>query len=226
MYFLDSSFFTGDIFIPNLEENCIKNVEFYKLMSKWEKEALELVLGKCLADELIEQFEIVGEDGAKEYKLKSDADQKWNYLIDGRKYAETDEMVDHFADLSVSGCGCNSSVCTKHNWEGLVRKQTILLDGDEAVYNESLLAYYVYYMWCFDNASKTTGVGEQLPEAKNSTGISNKVKRIAAWNYFWTWVRACQRGGKIGLHIFLKEHSGSFESFEEICFENQNIYGI
>ena len=63
MYFLNTSFFTGDIFIPNLEQNCVQNVEFYKLMSKWEKEGLELSLGKCLADELLSQFEIVDGEG-------------------------------------------------------------------------------------------------------------------------------------------------------------------
>ncbi|MCZ2084811.1 MAG: hypothetical protein LC112_11115 [Flavobacteriales bacterium] len=226
MYFLDNSFFTGDIFIPNLEETCIKNVEFYKLMSKWEKECLELVLGKCLSDELLSQFEIVTGENGKEYKLKIDADPKWSYLIDGRKYQSTDELVINFADLSAYGCGCYESKCTVHNWEGIVKEQTILLQGAEATFKESFLAYYVYFMWCFDNASKTTGVGEQMPEAKNSTGITNKAKRIAAWNYFYTWVRGCQKGGKIGLHLFIKEHAEAFESFEEICFKNQNIYGL
>lgn len=226
MYFLDLSFFTGDIHIPNLEESCVQNLEFYKLMSKWEKEALELVMGKCLSDELLEQFEIVEGDNGKEYKLKSDADPKWGYLVNGRKYSETDEDVDDFYDLSVSGCGCSSGNCTVHNWEGIVKRQTIILNGAEVTYKESFLAYYVYYMWCFDNASRTTGVGEQLPEAKNSTSVSNRSKRISAWNYFWTWTRGCQRGGQTGLHIFLKEHAGLFPTFEEICFQNQNIYGI
>ena len=226
MYFLDHSFFTGDIFIPNLEETCVKNVEFYKLMSKWEKEALELVLGKCLADELLEQIEIVDGENGKEYKLKSDADPKWSYLVSGRKYSEKDEGVGEFYDLSASGCGCTSGVCTVHNWEGLVRSQTVIINGQTATYKESLLAYYVYYMWTFDNASKTTGVGEQLPEAKNSQTVSNRVKRISAFNYFWTWTRGCQRGGHTGLHIFIKEHAGLYESFEEICFDNPNFYGI
>ena len=156
MYFLDQSFFTGDIHIPNLEESCVQNLEFYKLMSKWEKEALELVLGKCLSDELLAQFEIVEGENGKEYKLKSDADPKWGYLVNGRKYSETDEDVEYFYDLSVSGCGCSSGNCTVHNWEGIVKSQAIILNGAEVTYKESFLAYYVYYMWTFDNASRTT----------------------------------------------------------------------
>lgn len=226
MYFLNNSFFTGDIFIPNLEETCTKNVEFYKLMSKWEKEALELSFGKCLSDELLDQFEIVDGEGGKEYRLKEDSDPKWDYLVNGRKYAETDELVSDFADLSGCGCGCYEGKCEYHNWEGIVRQQTIILGGGEVTYKESFLAYYVYYMWCFNNASKTTGVGEQLPQAANSIGVTNHAKRIVAWNYFYSWVRGCTKGGIIGLHRFIKEHSDSFENFEEICFKNQNIYGI
>lgn len=225
MYFIDQSFFTGDIHIPNLEETHIQNIEFYKLMSKWEKEALELTLGKCLADDLISQFEITGDKGMKEYTLKEDADPKWSQLINGRKYSKDDEGVSSFEALS-SGCGCNSVQCSTHNWEGIIREHELILNGNLETFKESYLAYYVYFMWCYDNASKTTGTGEQRPESKNSTGITNKAKRIAAWNYFYSLVRSCQSGGKIGLHTYLKEHSELFDTFEEMCFQNQNIYGI
>lgn len=225
MYFLDQSFFTGDIHIPNLDETCVQNYTFFKLMSKWEKEALELSLGKCLSDDLLSQFEITGEEGMKEYTLKDGVDDKWEFLINGRNYSKDDEGVSSFSELGF-GCGCNSGNCLTHNWEGIVNENEIIVNGKLETFKESFLAYYVYFMWCFDNASRTTGTGEQVPDSKNSSGISNKAKRIAAWNYFYTLVRGCQSGGKTGLHIFLKEHSELFDTFEEICFQNQNIYGI
>ncbi|WP_390452258.1 hypothetical protein [Chryseobacterium sp. Alg-005] len=204
----------------------MKNYEIYKLISKWEIEALELVLGKCLADELLEQFEITGVEGSKEFKLKDNADPKWKFLIEGRKYQESDSGVSDFYDLTSMGCGCRTSTCPHHKWEGIIKKVPLIIEGKEEHYKESLLAYYVYYMWTYDNASRTSVAGEQKIKVKNSFSVSNQTKRISAFNYFWSWVRACTYGGKVGLHVFLKEHSELFPSFEEIKFQNQNIYGI
>lgn len=226
MYLLDFSFFTGNIHIPNLQENCFKDYSFYKLLSKWEKEGLELILGKNLSDELISQFEITGEEGSKKMQLKSNVDQKWKFLIDGRKYQKDDEFVSRYFQLSNYGCGCKVSNLPYHVWDGLIQKQTIIIDGKEATFKESLLAYYVYYRWTFDNASVTTGVGEQLLNAKNSSNVSNIHKRVSAFNYFFSLVRYCGDTGKVGLQLFLKEHAELFPSFVEIQFENQNIYGV
>ncbi|WP_234110136.1 hypothetical protein [Chryseobacterium sp. R2A-55] len=224
MYFVDPSFFTGDIHIPNMDENCLKDFTIFKLIAKWERECLELVLGKCLADELLSQFEITGEDGSKKYTLKTDSDPKWKLLIDGRKYSEDDESVSNFSDSPSCGCGC--SECDHHFWEGLVYGTETLLKGEFVEFKESLIAYYIYYMWSFNNLSQTTGTGEQVPEDKNSSYTSNKLKRTSAFNYFWQKVRFCEHGGKVGLHQFLKEHSGLFPNFEEICFNNINIYDL
>lgn len=226
MYFVDPSMFTGDIHIPNLEESCIQDIEIYKLVSKWEIEALELVLGKCLADDLVSQLEITGLDGEKKYTLSTEADPKWELLLNGRKYSEGDESVTSFADSLPCGCGCIDSNCEHHFWEGLVYKTKTILFGKEASFKESLLAYYIYYQWSFRNLSQTTGTAEQVPESKNSVYASNKIKRTSAFNYFWTKVRHCGSGGKVGLHLFLKEHSGLFPNFEEICFKNHNLYDI
>lgn len=218
--------FTGDIHIPNLEEGCIQDLEFYKLIAKWEIECLELVLGKCLADELLSQYEITGDEGKKKYTLKTDSDPKWKLLIDGHKYSEGDEFVTEFSSSLPCGCGCSDSSCEKHFWEGLVTETKTILQGNEVAFKESLIAYYIYYQWSFNNLSKTTGTGEQVPESKNSVYASNKFKRTSAFNYFWTKVRHCESGGKVGLHLFLKEHSELFSNFEEICFKNHNLYDL
>lgn len=226
MYFVDPSMFTGDIHIPNLEEKCVQDLEVFKLFAKWERECLELVLGKCLADELLNQFEITGNAGAKKYTLRTGSDPKWNWLISGRKYRNGDESVSEFADSMPCGCGCSGSECEHHFWEGLVYETKLLIAGNEVSFKESLIAYYVYYMWSFNNLSQTTGTGEQVPESKNSIYTSNKIKRTSAFNYFWTKVRHCEIGGKVGLHLFLKEHFGAYPNFEEVCFKNLNLYDL
>lgn len=226
MYFVDPSCFTGDINIPNLEEKCIQDFEILKLIAKWERECLELVLGKCLADELLSQFEITGEGGAKKYTLKTDSDPKWKLLINGRKYKEDDEFVTGFTNSLPCGCGCSDSECEHHFWEGLTYETNTIVLGNEATFKESLIAYYIYYMWSFHSLSITTGTGEKDAESKNTTNVSNKIKRTSAFNYFWQKVRFCEIGGKVGLHMFLREHSGLFPNFEEICFKNINLYDV
>lgn len=217
MYFLDTSFFTGDIHIPNLEETCVTDMQFFKLIAKWERECLELVLGRCLTEELLNQFRITGEDGAKKYMLKSEADIKWKHLIEGRTYSQEDVS-------NYSGCICSD--CDTHTWSGFVTKTPVLLNGLEVEFKESFLAYYVYYMWTFDNASRTTGTGERLPEAKNSVSVSPKAKRIAAWNYFYSMVRGCSSTGAVGLYAYLNENAELFPTWAGANIQNQNIYGI
>lgn len=216
MYFVDPSMFTGDIFIPNLEEKCTQDIQIFKLISKWEKECLELILGKALAAELLDQFEITGEDGSKEFTLKSDAETKWTHLIEGRKYQEEDDLVTEFLDTSSS----------LHYWDGLITKTDTLRSGQVITYKESLIAYYIYFMWCLNNISQTTGTGEMIPKVKNSVSVSSKMKRTSAFNYFWTKVRCYDSAGNVGLHMFLKEHRSTFPSFEELPFKNMNIYDI
>ena len=227
MIFIDPSFFTGELHIPNLENSDVKDYEFFKLATEWELECLELAFGKCLAEELISQFEITGEDGSKKYQLKSGVDPKWSFLIDGRKYSKADSLVSHFSNLSVLGCGCNSSSnCNYHFWDGIVKKQDVIVEGKVLNYKTSFIADFVYYKWSFYNESVTTGTGEQSPESKNSSKASNKIKRTNAYNSFWAKVKSCESGGKVGLHLFLNEHAESFENFIEHDFCYHNIWDV
>lgn len=217
MIFVNPSMFTGDIHIPNLEESCIKDYEIFKLISKWEIECLESVLGKCLFDQLMDQMEIKTneETNSKYYGLKDDADQKWKWLVYGRTYSKTDESVSSFEDLSVCGCGCASGNCEFHVWEGFVTTIPTIINGEVKEFKESFLAYAVYYNWSFHNQSRTTGIGEQKPEAKNSASVPNVTKRIDSFNYFQLKVRQCSKGGKVSLYGFIREH---FELYPDVIF--------
>ena len=227
MIFIDQSFFTGGLHIPNLENSSVKDYEFYKLATEWELECLELSLGKCLAEELISQFEIVGEEGSKKYQLKTDADTKWKHLIEGRKYSKTDDLVNYFSNLSVLGCGINSNKdCEYHFWEGIVKESELLIEGSLKKFKTSFISDYVYYKWSFHSESTTTGTGERKVESKNSTIVSNKFKRTTAYNSFWEKVKSFEKGGKVGLHMFIKEHNESFENFIENDFNYQNIWDV
>lgn len=211
MIFINTSMFTGDIHIPNLEESCIQDFEIFKLLAKWERECLEFVLGKCLFDQLMDQMEIKTSDSAgKYYALKDDVEQKWKWLVNGRTYQKTDESVSNFEDLSVCGCGCSSGDCEFHDWEGFVTTTPTIVNGEEMEFKDSFIAYYVYFMWCFNNQSRTTGTGEQKPKSKNSEPETNHFKRVDAWNCFFAKVAACASNGRVGLNGFIREHSESF----------------
>lgn len=228
MIWINTSMFTGDIHIPNLNETCIQDFEIYKLISKWERECLELVLGKCLAEELLEQIELKTDPETEEqsYGFKDDAEDKWKWLVNGRTYEASDEFVTRFMNLSEFGFGCASGGCKKHHWEGFVTTTPSIVNGKAESFQESFLAYYVYFMWSFNNQSRTTGIGEQKPQAKNSEAVNDKLKRVDAWNYFVAKVKLCSRGGRTSLDGFIREHSELFEDFQESHVKLSNYWDV
>lgn len=226
MIFVNSSMFTGDIHIPNLEEKCIQDVEIYKLISKWERECLEFVLGKCLFDQLMAEIELKTSGTVKHYGLKESADEKWKWLVEGRTYEKTDESISFFDDLSVCGCGCSSGKCKFHTWDGFVTKTPSIIKNELVEFQESFLAYYIYYMWSFHNETRTTGIGEQKPESKNSVTTFNKTKRVDAFNYFFAKVKMCSRGGRVSLYGFIKEHSELYPDFQGADFKPLNYWDV
>ena len=226
MIFVNPSMFTGDILIPNLDEKCIQDFEIFKLISKWELEYLEAVLGKCLLDQLLEQMEIKDGDNGKYWRLKEDAENKWQWLVNGRTYEKTDESVIDFMDLSDFGCGCSSGKCKFHSWEGFVTTTKTIIKGEIVEFQESFLAHAIYYNWSYFNESRTTGIGEQKPLAKNSTSIYNPMRRIDAYNHFLSKVTQCSKGGRISLYGFIKEHSESFPDFSGANIKFINIWDV
>lgn len=228
MIFVDPSMFTGDIHIPNMDEACVQDFETFKLIAKWEKECLELVLGKCLFDQLMEQMEIKteAETNRKYYALKDNAPQEWKWLTEGRTYKKDDDFVKHFSDLSLCGCGCNSGKCEHHVWDGFVTTTSTIVNGKVMSFKESFLAYYIYFMWSFNNQSRTTGIGEQQPESKNSVTVTNKMKRIDAYNYFYSKVQVCSKAGRTGLYGFINEHSDLYPDFQGTDLEPKNYFDV
>lgn len=229
MIFINPNMFTGELYIPNLNEKCIKDYEILILFSKWEKEALELVLGICMMDALIQQIEVKESEEGKHYGLKDDADDKWKWLVNGRTYEKTDESVSNFLDLSEFGCGCgcgNISGCPKHYWDGFVTETNLIVDEAETAYKQSFLADYVYFMWAFYNESKTTQSGEQKTVVKNSVSVTNKTKRVDAFNNFYAKVRMCNTGGRVGLHGFIKEHKDLYPDFMENNIKPLNYWDV
>lgn len=96
--FTDKTFYTGDIFIPNLEEKC-NNLYFFEWIEQWEEQCLRLTLGDFIYNELVSQMEF-NEDMQK-YVLKDSADEKWNWLVNGHTYTR-DDSTNQFIDFSAS----------------------------------------------------------------------------------------------------------------------------
>lgn len=58
-------------------------------------------------------------------------------------------------------------------WDGLI--------NDE---QKSLIAYYSYYRFIYESQSSTSGIGEVIGNAENSTRVDNIRKSVSAWNEF------------------------------------------
>lgn len=238
MYFLDETFFTGDIFIPNFEEGGKINLHLYKLITQWERDCLEMTLGKNLTEELISNLELVdvpitnpvnGRATKKKYKLKDNAEEKWKYLMHGRAYNRNDVGVSNFMNImSIQedcGCGSNNTQET-HYWEGIVKVHTTPINDQICIFKESYLAYYVYREWLFDTSTTTSGVGEVKLKAKNAEPVSNTRRQTNAHNLLWAKTHSYSPSGNVGLYLFMQEHREMFPNFNGTQFKNINIYNV
>lgn len=229
--FTDKTFYTGDIFIPNLEEKC-NNLYFFEWIEQWEEQCLRLTLGDCIYDELVSEMEF-NEDMQK-YVLKDSADEKWDWLLNGHIYTK-DDVSDQSLNFSPfnyynCGCGCVDLNCDSYHWEGIVKlldrriKETTI-NGQTAngiVISKSYLAYYVYWLWSLNEDTFTSGTGEQVANVKGGVRLSNEHKRINAYNKFVSWVIDCNSHGRVGLYRFIQDFSNLYPEWQgqPLCYES------
>ena len=79
-------------------------------------------------------------------------DAKWTDLLAGKEYTSINNKVEY--------------------WKGL----------RDSTKKTSPIANYVYYWWMRNGVTKTTSVGEVMPEGENSKRVSPARKMISAWN--------------------------------------------
>jgi hypothetical protein len=229
--FTDKTFYTGDIFIPNLGESC-NGLPFFEWIEQWEEQCLRMVLGDCLYNELLEQLE--WSDTLNKYVLKEDVEEKWGWLINGKTYTKEDisDQSLNFSPFNYSncGCGCVDLCCDKYHWDGIVkvldrRIPATQVNGETAngvIIKSSFLAQYVYWKWAMDSDSFTSGTGEQVAEVKGGLRISNAHKRVNAYNKFVSNVIDCNSHGKVGLYRFVQDFKDLYPEWTgtQLCYES------
>jgi|SRR5690606_3545384 len=200
--------FHSDTFIENLS-GCISKTPALEIMiADFEERALILLLGQCLYDEFIQQFE--WSEGKNRFVLQESADEKWSWLLNGRAY----EYDGH--KPFPCGCGCGGGDCDKVKFNGIISEKIIT---NTKKVEKNYLSYFIYYHWKTINESITSGTGEQMPETANSLSVYNKKKRYRAWNQFVMWVQ--------DLNKFLTHHKEDFPDAVINCsLKAKNIYDL
>lgn len=157
------NFLFGNYAIPNITENQNSNkIEVQIHMQKFEKQALQVVLGPTVFNELLTNLE---RDDNNYFQVKESADDKWKWLVNGQLYGD----------------------CKKVKWEGIVFEVAEI--SEKKIY-ESIFAPYIFYQWLLKERSLTTGVGEIKGDPQGGIPVASKQKRIDAWNNFVGYVYA------------------------------------
>lgn len=187
-----SNFTYGNYSIPNIESITVNNnVALLIAIQKFEMQGLRMVVGDCLVDEFLKHIEV---DSNGYYVLKSGADAKWGWLLNGHTYD------------SVSFC----SGCGKVAWKGLVYKVANVKGADVF---ESVLAPYIFYNWSLEHRTINTGVGEAKGIADGTIAVSSNNKRVDAWNDFVNQISYSANS----LYRFLSDHRAEFPEFRSKC---------
>lgn len=199
-----SNFSYGNYQIANIASTEV-NVDTQLLIQiqKYETEGLRLVLGESLFAELMNNLEI--KEGSNYWTLKSDANEKWGWLLNGKSY--TDES-------------CCSQTKT---WDGLIKKVATIQATDVI---ESMLAPYIFYKYSLNTRTLNTGTGESKAKADNTTQESSKNKRVDAWNEFVQWVSFGFSQTNISLYEFLQFHSDIYGDTCFVCLNTMTYYDI
>lgn len=211
-----SNFTYGDLKIANIQTTYINNdIELQIYLQTQEENCLRMILGDCMYDDLMDNVEL---DPNGYYQLKVDAEEKWDWLLNGLTYEATDPIIS-----GGCGCGCHSGNCSKHKWDGLVRKVATVAQTDVI---ESLMAPYIYYNWSISERTMVTGVGEAKGKAQNTTQESSMYRRIDAWNDFVKRVDFGWPNTRVSLNQFLKEHQGEFANAQTVCMDTRTYWNI
>jgi len=218
---LKNSYFIDEIFIPHAKSSITDDVtavsqDLISFMGLYEEECLI----KCFGYPLYKQFKD-NLDDTKPNGLKDDADEKWDWLLNGKEY--------------------NMPNGKPTRWRGLRWK-----NGSE--YNKSLIADYVYYNYEKSDDDDRVGVGNVKQEAANAKIVSKTPKVIAAWRrFFEAVVGGCEQPNYVSnsfgngidwfgsnpekpLNVFIREMNDvdktTYEDFTPFPFKNANQFGF
>lgn len=181
-----SNFTYGNYQIANLKETQ-NNVDTQLLIQiqKYERECLQMLLPNSVYADLMASVKL--DSDSLYWILKDDADDKWDYLINGNSYD--------------SGCGLV-------NWRGLVTK-VATIQGKEVI--ESMFAPYIFFQYSLNTRTLNTGAGESRMRAENVTQESSSNKRVDAWNEFVKWADFGFSETNVSMNQFLRSQFDCME---------------
>lgn len=208
-----SQFTYGNYQIPNIQTEAVNNNSALLIhIQKYEEEGFRMAIGDCLYDDFISNLKV---DDKGYYILKDDVDEKWGWLLNGRKYD---------APSNNCGCGCGGGNCGKRKWDGIVK--TVATISEDVEVKESILAPYVFYKWSLNYRTLNTGVGEGKGVADGTIAVSSSDKRVDAWNEFVQKVSFGFVGSRVSLYQFLNDHKTEFPEFQSACFKTITYWDI
>lgn len=218
---IDNTYFIDEIFIPHAKPSITDNVtaissDISSFIKTYEKDCLIKCLGYKLYQELLSQL-----DNTKPTLIKDGSDEKWNKLVNGGEYTDSNGELQY--------------------WKGLRNKT-----GE--TYNKSFIADYVYYFYEKSSDDDRVGTGNVKQESKNSIVVSKTPKVVAAWRRFFEAVQGrsyfpvvIERSLGLGvdwygsnqektLYCFIKDMNEldklNYPDFKPHSFTNINQFGI
>lgn len=160
-----NTYFKGDIFLPQAKATITSDVsEIDSELVLFIKDLEEECLSDCLG-ELYFEFKS-NLDLSKTTGIKDTADLKWGELLNGKP-------------LYTNAQG------KKRSFKGIRYKS---LSNENAEYDRSFIAYYIYYFFKRSNYVSTTTVGDTVPYSKNAKTITPDIKTVHAWRKFYDLV--------------------------------------
>jgi len=224
---IDNSYFIDEIFIPHAKPSVTDDItavsaDIASFINTYAKECLVKCLGYALFKEFSAEL-----DSTKPNGLKTDADEKWNKLLNGTEYTDATGAL--------------------AEWKGIRFKS-------KDVYNKSFLADYVYYFYEKSEDDDRVGLGNVKQVGKNSVSVSKTPKVNAAWRRFFNAVQGGQnfpsihtmsfpaigvsgfgidwmaQNNEASLYSFINnanlEAPDTYKDFKPYSFTNANQFGL
>lgn len=184
-----SNFTYGNYQIANLTSAEVNvDVQLMIQIQKYETECLRMMLGDVLYADFMSNLEL---DSDGFWKLKSSANEKWEWLLNGYSYQNGD------CDIT---------------WRGLVITVATIQDKEVI---ETMMASYVFYKYSLNTRTLNTGTGEGKLTADNTTQERSSNKRVDAWNEFVQWAGFGSSKSNVSLNQFLADNT---ELYGKECF--------
>ncbi len=195
-----SNFTYGNYQIANITATEVNvDVQLMIQIQKYETECLRLMLGDELYSEFMTNLEL---DSNGFWKVKTSAEDKWDWLLNGHSYENGD---------------CNFV------WRGLVQKVATVQTKDVI---ESMMSLYIFYKYSLNTRTLNTGTGEGKMSADNTTQESSKDKRVDAWNEFCQWAALGFSKSNVSLNQFLCANTYLYAKECFTCLNTITYYDI